>query len=635
MTTTQGNLAGLSRFIFRTPRWYTSLGFALVVAAVTGVALFDSQFLLSDMAQGVFFIGVPTVIAGGLTSAVDRRLGGRLTPNRSSFLALTCELIVVITLLAAGTVMLVSRATAGTVGPVPALGQNFVFDALLVGLASIFGVRLLVVMSISRHRSLVAAVPAAVQTVVAAVLLFVYSGTVRYLEVSRLSGPLTDAFLARQEQAPAELLIIVPRDFTRLALLCLLYAVAVVVFVRVIDRPWRRSLGVSVLDFVGGFVGHMAEDTDELESFFEEIGEEAVVPVTVLSARRPGGEEKFRVVLPMVHPGPMGEIGGGALPTRVARSTDGLCFPPHATAGHDFNLVTDREVDTVMAAADSAHRAVDYDRGATRAVRREVGEASVLGQAVGDDLLVVTTFAPEFADDVEYSVGLSAAAQARSSGFEDVLLADAHNCNDGLEGDDLGHVVPGSTRSFQLMQAVESVAEELTDAAREPARAGVAWSETDWEPADGVGPLGVRVAALEVGDQTTVYALVDGNNMEPGVRGRLVETLSAVDDVDHVEAMTTDNHVVNTVDSENQVGDRVDVDRLVEVVRGVTRDALADREPVEMGMASEHAEVTVFGNDRTETLASTANAMVSMGFALAGVVVLASVSLSALVFLLF
>jgi len=635
MTTTQGNLAGLSRFIFRTPRWYTSLGFALVVAALTGVAVFDTRFLLSDMTQGVFFIGVPTVAASALTSAVDRSLGGRLTPNRSSFLALTCELIVVITLLAAGATMLVARATAGTVGPVPALGQNFVFDALLVGLASIFGFRLLIVMSVSRHRPLVAAVPAAIQTVVAGVLLFVYSGTMRYLEVSRLSGPLTDAYLARQEQAPAELLIVVPQDFTRLALLCLLYAVAVVAFIRVIDRPWRRSLGVSVLDFVGGFIGHMAEGTDELESFFEEIGEEAVVPVTVLAARRPDGTEKFRVVLPMIHPGPMGEIGGGSLPTRVARSTDGLCFPPHATAGHDFNLVTDREVDTVVEAADTAHRAVDYDRGATRAVRREVGEATVLGQAVGDDLFVVTSFAPNCADDVEYSVGLSAAAEARSNGFDDVLLVDAHNCNDGLEGDDLGHVVPGSTRSFQLMQAVEAVAEDLADAPRESARGGVAWTETDWEPADGVGPLGVRVAALEVDGQTTVYALVDGNNMEPGVRGRLVEALRSMDDVDRAEAMTTDNHVVNTVDSENQVGDRVDVERLVGVVESVTHEALADREPVEMGMASEHAEVTVFGNDRTETLASTANAMVSMGFALAGVVVLASVSLSALVFLLF
>jgi len=44
--------------------------------------------------------------------------------------------------------------------------------------------------------------------------------------------------------------------------------------------------------------------------------------------------------------------------------------------------------------------------------------------------------------------------------------------------------------------------------------------------------------------------------------------------------------------------------------------------------------VTVFGNDRTETLASHANAMVAMGGALAVSVVLLSVVLSVLIFLL-
>jgi putative membrane protein len=49
-------------------------------------------------------------------------------------------------------------------------------------------------------------------------------------------------------------------------------------------------------------------------------------------------------------------------------------------------------------------------------------------------------------------------------------------------------------------------------------------------------------------------------------------------------------------------------------------------------MATEHAEVTVFGNDRTETLASHANAAVQMGGALAASVVLASLALSVLLF---
>ncbi|MEF8757433.1 MAG: DUF2070 family protein, partial [Halobacteriales archaeon] len=84
MTETQGNLASMSRYIFHTPRWSASLAYAMGVAAVAGVGAFDSGFLLEDLWQGVFFIGIPTVVAGFLSSGLDRYLGGQLTPNRSS-----------------------------------------------------------------------------------------------------------------------------------------------------------------------------------------------------------------------------------------------------------------------------------------------------------------------------------------------------------------------------------------------------------------------------------------------------------------------------------------------------------------------------------------------------------------------
>ncbi|MFB6281731.1 MAG: DUF2070 family protein, partial [Haloferacaceae archaeon] len=311
----------------------------------------------------------------------------------------------------------------------------------------------------------------------------------------------------------------------------------------------------------------------------------------------------------------------------------GLAFPPHATAGHDFNLVTEREVDAVLDAIDAARDRLSYGD-ATPPVRVEVGEASVLGQAFGDGAALVSTFAPEPADDVEYAVGLSAISEARAAGHEEVLLVDAHNCNDGLSGPDLGHVTPGSRRSFDLIRAAGEAGERLADAERGALRLGVAWERTDWDPVDGIGPLGVRVAVTEVAGVTTAYVLVDGNNMEPGLRERIVRALTADGPVDRVEPMTTDTHIVNTMEADNQVGAAIDADDLVALIERLTDEALSDREPVTAGMATEHAEVTVFGNDRTETLASHANAVVSMGGALAGAVILAVMAVSVLVFFL-
>ncbi|PSP66116.1 DUF2070 domain-containing protein [Halobacteriales archaeon QS_1_69_70] len=565
MTRSQGDLASLSRFVFRTPDWSASVLVALLVAAVAGVAAFDYRFVLDDAYQGIVYIGVPTLVAAFGTPWVDRRIGGRLTYNRSALLALVCEVILVVFLV-------VGAAVAAVVG----FWQQFVFDALVVGLASIFAFRLFVILAISRQSILVAAVPASIQTATAAALAFVYSGTLRFVEVG---GPLVETYLARPEKAPPELSVVGPDDFLVLAALCGVYAVAVWVFVAAIDRPWRRALGVSVLDFVGGFVGHVAEGSRELETFFEDLGEAAVVPVTVMGIRRPDGTEKARFVL------------------------------------------------------DRAHDRIDYAGTATRSLREREGESKLLGQAFGDDAVVVATHAPGCADDVDFSVGLSTAAEVRTAGIEDVLLVDAHNCNDGLDGEDLGHVVPGSRRSFDLMTAAGRLGGRLADADRRPLRVGVAWDPTDWTPAEGIGPLGVRVAVVEVGAgeavHRTVYCLVDGNNMDPGVR----EELLAVVDADAAEVMTTDTHVVNTMEATNQVGDAVDVADLAGVVEGLVAEATADLEPVEAGLAVEHTEVTVFGNDRTEALASTANAVIQIGGALLGLVVAGAMALSLLILL--
>ncbi|MEF8825708.1 MAG: DUF2070 family protein [Halapricum sp.] len=616
MTATQGELAALSRFVFRAPRWYVTLTFALVIAAMSGVAAFDSAFVLEDAWRGVFFVGLPTVVASLTMPIVDHRLGGHITPNRASLLALTSELLVIGILTVAAAVTVLTP-----------LGQPFVFDALLVALASVFALQLLIVMAVSRHRLLVAAIPASVQTAVAALLLFVYTGTMRYFQ---FGGRWIDRLFSRAEHTdiPA---VIPPDDFLLLGTMCVLYAGAVWLFLVVIDRPWKRGLGVSALDFIQGFIGHIAEGSRELEGFFEEIGEDAVVPVTVLSFRRPSGEEKARFVLPMIHPGPMGDIGGGNLPKRIAERAEGLAFPPHATAGHDFNLVTEREVSTLVDAAETASQRIEYSGTATRGHRVESGEATLTGHAIDGGMLSIATFSPGYADDIEYGVGLSAIAEARSDGVEDVLLADAHNCNNGLEGPKLGHVVPGSRRSFDLMEGVGQLADRLAAADQAPIELGTAHDETPWEPEDGIGPLGIRVAVLRAGGHTTAYVLIDGNNMIPGLRERIVEEAG---DVDLLEVMTSDTHVVNTVEAENQVGAAVPEEELIELIDDLVGQARADLEPVEAGMETERAEVTVFGNDRTETLASTANAVVSMGAALAGAFIAAVFALSVLLFFL-
>ncbi|GAB3414502.1 DUF2070 family protein [Haloparvum alkalitolerans] len=661
MTASQGRLAALSRFIFAAPRWHRSLAFAVLLSGLAGVAVFDAGATMEaefrvllvghDAWQGLVFIGFPTVLAALGTTPVDRAMGGRLTFNRSALLALACEVIVVTALLSAGLVAFVFG-----------LAHGLVLDVLVVALASIFALRLFVILGISRVSVPRACLSAGIQPGAAAVLAFVYSGTIRLLVVGDAPLEAYVGWLARGESGPPALQAVTVDHFLLLVALSSVYAAAVWAFLVGIDRPWRRSLGVSVLDFVRGFVGHVAEGSRELEQFFEKLGEEAIVPVSVASFRqlpREGaaaagggdgdsdgageegadatpGSEKARVVLPMVHPGPMGEVGGGNLPQRIAERAEGLAFAPHATAGHDFNLVSEREVGRILDAADRALDRMEYGREASVPVTGEVGTAHTLAQRFGNGAFAAATFAPESADDVAFGVGQSAAAELRRSGVEDVLLADAHNCHAGLdaaEDGDLGHVTPGSPRSYDLYGAAALAGEALSDAASGPLELGVAHDPTDWEREEGIGPLGLRVAVTRVDGREAAYVLVDGNNMVPGVRERLLDAVTAETGVDHAEVLTSDTHAVNVGQADNRVGDAVDEAALTDAVVETAAAAHADLEPVAVGTATERVTVTVFGNDRTETLASQANAALSLGAALLAAVVLCALAVSLLLFL--
>jgi putative membrane protein len=658
VTATQGRLAGLSRFIFRAPRWPRTLAFAVLLGGLTGIAVFDSASTIGstypvlligqDAWQGIVFLAAPTVVAALATTPLDRWLGGSLTHDRSALLALCCELLVVLVLV-----------VAGVLAAVFGLSQRFVFDVLVVALASIFAVRLLAVLAVSRLPLPLATVPAAVQTAAAAALLFVYGGTARLLLDGDSPYQAYVLQLSRPDQSPPVFDAVTIDHFLLLGALCLLYAVAVWGFLVGIDRPWRRSLDVSVLDFIHGFIGYAAEESRDLERFFERLGQDAVVPVSVLSFRTidgqpstdsgsetndeadddivaPGrlGEEKARFVLPMIHPGPLGEIGGGDLPRRVAVSSEGLGFPPHATAGHDFNLVSETEVDSVIRAADRVLDSAAYRHTGTTPQTVAAGESTVLSQGFGDGALAVSTFAPGSADDVDFAVGQSAIAEFRTGGVDDVLLVDGHNSHTGLAGSDLGHVTPGSKRSYDLYEAVATAGAAVADATEGPLELGVAWAPTPWTPDDGIGPLGVRVGVTRVAGIEAAYVLIDGNNMIPGLRADLIEAVRDVTGIDHVEVMTTDNHVVNRTRADNRVGERVDEAELARIVRSIASDARDDVEPVAVSGGTDRATVTIFGNDRTETLATQANAALSLGAALAAAVTLFAMAVSVLLFFL-
>lgn len=551
--------ADLVRFLFTTPSWQRSLVTIVALSFLAGVGVFQVGSWPEDGVTGLILFAVPSLLAGAATGWVANRLGGRMTLNRSFFLALLSV-----------TVMWV---VSGAGALFRLVDVDLSFFGLAVALGAVLALRLIVLMAMSDRRIWRSVVPASVQSLAALAILPFFVQPVVVL------------------QTAASLVT---------------FAVAAWLLAIYLDAPMQRSFGVSGFEMLRAYLVYRHEGrAGELEALLYRIGETVSVPVTVLPFRRPDGDIKSVFLTTFLHPGPVGEIGGGNLPYRLASSLEdrfgGLAMPFHGATTHDFNMVSQSETGKAVEAAERALGQVEYGGDAGQAVRAEGDSAKVMAQRFGDAALMVSTNSPEPTEDLDFSIGYAAVAEAKSTGLREAMFVDAHNSHGEVPATYLG-----SSHSYDIIRTCYEATMESSRADSGQVLLGVA--STDIDSIDVAG-LGVRVAVLDVAGQRTAYVFIDGNNMVQGLRERILESLP----VDQGEVMTTDNHVVN-MNGDNPVGSVVEPDRLVEEVKDLVDDAVSDLEPVEFGMRTEIAkDVKVFGSNRTSQIATTFNAVLATG----------------------
>ncbi len=572
--------ADLAKYLFEVPKWTRSLPFLLVFSIIVGMGTLRPGYgWLEGATAGLILIGIPSVISALITAPMARWFGGAMTLNRSSFLSLVGAIII---------------GVFSGAGALFSVLFNFpvTFSAYVMALGVVFATRMLILLAVSNNSVGKMIIPASLQTLLGGTFLLLYTQRPEYY-INLTAGGIIFVFACH-------------------------------LFVRYVDAPIKKSFGVSGLDFIKSYISHATDGSSEMEEFFKKIGEAVDIPVTALNFRT-DTKNKAMFVIPMVHPGPMGEIGGGNLPARVAESFDGLVFVPHGTAYHDFNLVSASEILKIISATERALSRMKYVKYGTKSTRKKRNDTCILGQRFGDSVLLTVTHSPVPADDIEFAVGLTAMAEARVKGAMYAAIIDAHNCGYGSSK----VITPGSRTSYDIIKASSDATEELLSHQSGEIRVGVSKRDAMYSREDGMGPLGIRVAVIEVFGQRTAYVLIDGNNMVMGLREAIIETLP----VDEAEVMTTDSHVVNITSSRNFIGMKIDHDELIDIVREIVNEAVVDLEPVEVGMTTEFAEdVIIFGSYRTAQLASTINAIMAMGGAFAISIILLALALAVVVF---
>ncbi len=568
-------LGQLARYIFTAPSWKRSLvlilllGFLIDGAGVkswlnlnlSGPISFTLPTVVSSylslpetfVFSGTLIFTIPAIAALALTKPLIELGGKTMTWNRSALLALTCTVF--------GVIITIS-ALFVSVTLIPL--------AYAISLGFIFGLRLLVLVAIADYRVPRMVIPALTQSGVGIIV-----------------G-----------------MILFSPSFAIFALvLHLVFGMGFAILIWMIERPLKRAFKIRGLAFINAFIAHMTDGSKGMEDFFRDIGEGIYVPQVSFFFSR-GRKTPVIFTVPNLHPGPMGEIGGGNLPKVLY---DYFCpeemFVAHGCATHDFNLVSDTEITKVISALQKSRTDLDYTALAGKSGRHSFGSVQVLFQRFGDSVLLVTSRSPEMTEDLDFSIGMAIMAEGHRW-FPHVAVVDAHNCMTDLSSP----ILLATHTAMEYQRASLEAMEACKDASLHPLRIGISHSPLAFSREQGFGDLGIQVMVAEVENQKTAYILVDGNNVAQGVREILLAQVLTL--VDHAEIMTTDSHVVNTITGKNPVGMAVPADEIIPVVMQAVRDAVLDLTPAETAAATAQCEnVIVFGSNRIVQLASTVNAM--------------------------
>ncbi|MCL2116313.1 MAG: DUF2070 family protein [Methanobrevibacter sp.] len=585
------NVAGLSKYITTFPKTRTLIFSMIFLSFIAGVMIFLIQSiteltLIEDILFGGAFgfgvFGISSIMSGAISQQWISSMKGMNLKMKHSML---------LSLISMGILILIT--IVGSV--ISALfNMDLLINSILFGCVLIFAFTLFVLWSTSKLGFFKSSFISSFQPMIVLAMLIVtlFLGNVEsIIEFGILS-------------------LLIKTIVASIILLLAIYS-----FIKVIESPMRKNLGVGLLDLVSLFISHVNEGTDSLETVFEEIGEPIDTLVGILSFKT-NDKIKALFLSPCVHPGPIGSAGGSNMPTILGNSFDNFTMVAHGPSTHDFNPVSTNELKKIETSVQKGLENLNYSEKASKFVRYSKKNAKIGVQFFDDNLLLLSTFAPYGSDDIEFGVGLSLMSQSKNRcNVKNTIVVDCHNSFNK----DKGRVLPGNPEVFQLLDTIDKI-ECLKPSTGIKVGCSEDTSLEGLDKTNGIGDSGIKVMVIEIDGQKTAYILLDSNNMEIGFRERIFEEIKDLA-IDEMEVMTTDTHSVNTLSNGyNPVGISKQ-DEIIAYIRKLINEAIEDMENVEVGATVNRIEgLKTFGPNNSTELISTISSVVAVSKIMAPII---------------
>jgi putative membrane protein len=334
---------------------------------------------------------------------------------------------------------------------------------------------------------------------------------------------------------------LLPKVLILLVTCSIVSAIGVSFIIHRVEQSGSSEIGHSPMGLFRSFLDHwLRKNPTALEERLLSLSTQGLIETKILSFSGQDARPKASLVVSNFHPGPYRDMGSGGLPSELKQSLEGskhgVVQVPHGISNHKLNIVSHRDIDKLLSAARENYPSDHPIRQASSMIREKEGEAIVSGQAFGNTVLLTITLAPIEMEDLPTELSTEIEKEAARLGF-DVLIVDAHNSIVGQTS-----ITP--QQAERILAAAIRVLGKLRTLSQGPFSVGSAYDALDtYTLTDGIGPGGLSVMVVKTGSDTVSYITIDGNNMQQGLRGQILQSIRETG-VGDAEVMTTDTHLV-------------------------------------------------------------------------------------------
>ncbi len=296
------------------------------------------------------------------------------------------------------------------------------------------------------------------------------------------------------------------------------------------DRAGRPGME-STHKTIQAYLASQGNDFTEAEEIMEQRSSEAKVYTSQIKLTSPNGETEFRMVLPEIHPGPYHPVGGSNIPYLIYKNLSSSAMVMHSISDHSLNLPSKNEVENYLKNLENS-KVKEEGLQCTEPATVQINKARIVGLLFGNNPILFLSLSPHGMEDIPSYIKTEIEQYAKNRNYTKIIIVDCHNA--------MGEEI-SKEDGEDMLKATKSCLDTLITKDSFPIEFGYANSDgmDVWTEDLGMGGLGI--VCLKINDKKYFLGWADANNMENGIREKIIDNFSKRD-YQLLEICTSDTH---------------------------------------------------------------------------------------------